>query len=94
MCALTFEKMAAIVSSVDFSFDGKVLASGGRDNNIILWDPKKGERLKTLEGHSGWVMSVAWRLDGKLLASGSFDKTVKIWNPSAGECLKTLEGHR
>ena len=37
--------------SVAWRFDGKLLASGGADNKIILWDPKKGERLKTLEGH-------------------------------------------
>jgi WD40 repeat protein len=37
--------------SVAWRFDGKLLASGGVDNKIILWDPKKGERLKTLEGH-------------------------------------------
>ena len=37
--------------SVAWRFDGKLLASGGSDAKIILWDPKKGERLKTLEGH-------------------------------------------
>ena len=48
--------------SIAWGFDGKLLASGGGDdddddddrpvdNKIILWDPKKGERLKTLEGH-------------------------------------------
>ena len=37
--------------SVAWRFDGKVLASGGYDRRIILWDPEKGERLKTLEGH-------------------------------------------
>ncbi len=52
------------VMSIAWGFDGKLLASGGGeskvtaggqvvegDNKIILWDPKKGERLKTLEGH-------------------------------------------
>jgi len=36
---------------VAWRFDGELLASGGRDDKIILWDPKKGDRLKTLEGH-------------------------------------------
>ena len=79
---------------VAWRFDGELLASGGRDDKIILWDPKKGARLKTLEGHSDAVFGVAWSIDG-LLASCSSDKTVKIWNPSSsGECLKTLKCHR
>ena len=36
------------VRTVAFSFGGKVLASGGDDSRIILWDPKKGERLYVL----------------------------------------------
>ena len=40
-----------MVLTVGWRFDGKLLASGGADNKIILWDPEKGERLKTLEGH-------------------------------------------
>ena len=79
------------VLTVDWSFDGKVLASGGAAE-IILWDAKKGERLTELKGHSSDVNAVAWSIDG-LIASSSLDRTVKIWNPSAGECLKTLEGH-
>ena len=39
------------VWACDFAPDGKVIASGGDDNKIILWDPKKGERLTELKGH-------------------------------------------
>jgi len=39
------------VNAVAWRFDSKLLASGGGDKRIILWDPEKGERLKTLEGH-------------------------------------------
>ena len=41
------------VRTVAWSFDGKheVLASGGDDTRIILWDAKKGERLRELKGH-------------------------------------------
>ena len=82
-----------MVISVAWRFDGRLLMSCGDDYKIILWDPKKGERLTELKGHSREVVAVSWSING-LLASGSYDRSVKIWNPSAGECLNTLEGHR
>ncbi|MBQ1191954.1 MAG: hypothetical protein IIX43_06745 [Bacteroidales bacterium] len=45
----------------------------------MVWDAKSGQKLKTLEGHSGDVNSVSWSSDGKYLASSSGDDTVKIW---------------
>jgi len=39
------------VRAVAWSFDGKMLASGGNDKRIILWDAKRGERLTELKGN-------------------------------------------
>lgn len=64
---------------IDFSPDGKILASGTRDRLIHLWDAEKGVHLGILEGHDDQVMSVNFSSDGKLLASGSNDNTVCIW---------------
>ena len=46
-----FESGSGSVCAVAWSIDGKVLASGGADGRIILWDAKKGERLTELNGH-------------------------------------------
>ena len=35
------------------SLDGKLLASGSSDNQIILWDASCGQKIKTLSGHIG-----------------------------------------
>ena len=56
-CAVSFLELRRLVGhrdrvrTVAWSSDGKVLASGGDDRKIILWDPKKGERLTELKGH-------------------------------------------
>ena len=95
------------VWSVAASPDGKYLASGSvkiikgkyfwnddtYGEEIIIWDAKSGQILKTLEGHSGGVSSVCWSSDGKYLANGSGDGIIIIWNANSGESLKTLEGH-
>ena len=68
------------VSSLNFSPDGKTLASGSWDKSVKLWDVSTGRELETLNGHQGAVFSVSFSPDGKILASGSQDKSVKLWN--------------
>ena len=80
------------VYSVAFSPDGKLVASGGADNNIILWDLATGKPTKTLSGHKAQVYSVAFSADGKQFVSASGDKTVIVWNLADGKPIKTLEG--
>ena len=47
----SIENGSGYVITVAWSWDSKVLASGGADSRIILWDAKKGERLTELNGH-------------------------------------------
>jgi WD40 repeat protein len=56
-----------------FSPDSSWLASGGKDNVIIIWDLANGNVLRTLYGHTANVNALAVSPDGKLLASGSGD---------------------
>jgi WD40 repeat protein len=61
-----------IVTSVSFSPDGKILASGSQDKTIILWDVGTQQPIgEPLTGHNGTVSSVAFSPDGQILASGS-----------------------
>ena len=66
------------VLSIAFSPNGKLLASGSRDNTVRLWNMETDEITK-LYGHRGWIYSVAFSPDGRTLAVGSWDKTVVLW---------------
>ena len=81
------------ISSVSFSPDGTLLASGSSDSTIKLWDVSTQENIAILQGHTDAVNSVSFSPDGLLLASGSSDNTVKLWNVSAEENIATLRGH-
>lgn len=63
---------------MDFSMNGKRLASGSADETVRLWDIATGQHLHTLTGHTGEIGAVAF-LGDKALASGDSDGTVFIW---------------
>jgi WD40 repeat protein len=72
-----------------------LLASGGGDGTVWLWDPATGEPASVLEGrgkvHSVCSVTVANR---ELLAAGHDDGTVRVWDPATGELAAAYEERR
>ena len=81
------------VTSVTFSPDGEILATGDTNGEIRLYRVADGKHILLCQGHKNWVPSLAFSPNGSILASSSSDHTVKLWDIGTGQCLKTLQGH-
>lgn len=76
--------------AVAFSPDGSILASGGDDHRIRLWNVRVGREIADLRGHEGAVRGLAFSPDGRWLASASADKTGGLWELAARRELAVL----
>ncbi len=94
----------ASVLTLDFSPDGKYLASGsGTDkvemnnandeNAVFIWDIESSSVFRELRGHRDGVLEVRWSPDGRRLVSASDDKTARVWNTSDWSLEGELRGH-
>ena len=83
---LTSPSIREKINALTFSPDDSLLASGGNDDVILLWNLDNLEQLGTpFIGHSDNVNALAFNHDGTQLASGSNDNSTILWDVASGE---------
>jgi WD40 repeat protein len=81
------------VHDIQWSPEGRRLASAGADSIVCIWDAESGRLITYLRAHRHVVSSSAWSPDGKRLATASWDSTVIVWDVATSKALFTLNGH-
>jgi WD40 repeat protein len=74
--------------------NGALLASGGFDKTVRLWDADTGAAVATLSGHTGKVQAVAISPSARIVASGGDDRSIRLWDVPAKKLLRILDGHK
>jgi WD40 repeat protein len=75
------------------SEDGRVLASGGEDGVVRVWDGLEQHPRLTLDAHAGGTLSCALSMDGLYLATSGGDGRVRLWSVDSGDAVATWDEH-
>jgi WD40 repeat protein len=82
------ETLSGVVSA-SFNPSGSLLATGDTDGKICLWRVADGQKVLTLQGHTGWIWAIIFSPDGKMLASCSHDSLIQLWDVENVEFERT-----
>ncbi len=83
---------AGVVWRVDFSGDGKLLASCSSDKTICLWEARTQERLAVIRLGSV-VYGLAFSPNGMRLAAACRDNTDRLVDVAGRQEVAELRGH-
>uniref|UniRef100_A0A8D0LCY4 Protein Atg16l2 n=1 Tax=Sphenodon punctatus TaxID=8508 RepID=A0A8D0LCY4_SPHPU len=83
------------VTAVRFSPNCNVLATGGADKLIKLWNMVGGrlECTQTLEGASGSITSLEFDPSGSQILAASYNNAAQLWKMGDCKSKETLTGH-
>ena len=82
------------VCGLKWSFDGSQLASGGNDNNLMVWSLHSNKPLMCNNDHIAAVKAIAWSPhQHNILASGggTADRTIRFWNTNNFEQIFKID---
>ncbi len=94
---LNIRAHGAAVSVLVLSDDGKLLATGGLDETVKVWDAETGRPRRPISGNEGALNCLAFHPEGNLLAGASSrlfvdDMGIHLWDLTTGREVRKLTG--
>jgi WD40 repeat protein len=78
------------IRALAYSPDSSLLAVGGQDHVVRLFDRNTGELMKTLNDHRDWIRVLQFWQNGTILVSGSWDSSVQCHRLSPGRAFPSF----
>jgi len=83
-----FERLPGPVHTVAYSPDGSLIASGGSDPEVRIYNSKDAKRVATLKGHEGAIFTVVFNPQTNQVATAGYDGKVRIYETGKGTLMK------
>jgi WD40 repeat protein len=79
------------VRGLAWSSDSRLIASGGYDQTVQVWDADTGKLvMEPLKGHTDIITCLDFTQDTSLLVSASYDKTIIVWQLWQGQGARVM----
>ena len=83
---LSIDADRGVVWTLAWSPDGKLLATGGEEGLVKIWNADDGAAVSSHAGHEASIRSIAWSSDGRRIASSSQDSSLRLWEAGSDDC--------
>lgn len=81
---LELNQNAGEVWAMEFSHDGRRLATSGQATDVLIYDTSTFQVVYRITDHTDHVAYLAWSPDDSNLITCSFDKTARVWDTMVG----------
>ncbi|KAG1728721.1 WD40-repeat-containing domain protein [Suillus paluster] len=88
-----FNDRGSVITSLDFSPNGTVLATGSWDYTTKLWSTTTWQQQGNPIGCAALVNCVRYSPSGELLAIATQSSVIEIYNSGTRECVANFKGH-
>lgn len=82
------------ICGLQWSYDGRQLASGSNDNNVHIWEESQSSAPVYSFTHTAAVKALAWcpwQSNTLVTGGGSRDRCLKFWNTSSGVLSRSID---
>lgn len=85
-CTATIEGHLEAITILQFSPNGKMLASGSGDTTVRFWDLNTQTPLdEYAKAHKHWILCLSWAPNGKIVASSCKQGLIGLWVGATGQ---------